>query len=89
MAEALAWVVVCCTVGFVEEIVFRGYLQRQISVVLQAIAFGIAHGYEGVRSMIVIAVIGLAFGLTARLRRSLVPGMVAHAALDLYALTAI
>ena len=88
LVEALAWVVVCCTAGFVEEIVFRGYLQRQIGVVLQAIVFGVAHGYQGVRSVIAIAVIGLAFGLTARLRRSLAPGMLTHAALDLYALAA-
>ena len=38
--------------------------------------------------LLIVAVIVLAFGLTARLRRSLVPGMLAHAALDLYALTA-
>jgi membrane protease YdiL (CAAX protease family) len=88
LAEALAWIVVCCTAGFVEEIVFRGYLQRQTGIVLQAIAFGIAHGYQGVRSMTLIAVIGLAFGIVAKLRRSLVPGMLAHAGLDLYALAA-
>jgi membrane protease YdiL (CAAX protease family) len=88
LVEALAWIVVACTAGFVEEVVFRGYLQRQIGVVLQAIAFGVAHGYQGVRSVTLIAVIGLAFGLVARLRRSLVPGMLTHAALDLWALTA-
>jgi membrane protease YdiL (CAAX protease family) len=89
LVEALAWIVVCCTAGFVEEVVFRGYLQRRIGIILQAVAFGIAHGYQGVRSVIVITVIGLAFGLTARLRRSLAPGMLAHAALDLYALAAL
>jgi len=86
--EALVWIVVCCTAGFVEEIVFRGYLQRRIGVPLQAIVFGIAHGYQGVRSVIAIAVIGLAFGVVAKLRRGLVPGMLTHAALDLYALAA-
>jgi len=88
LAEALAWVVVCCVAGFVEEIVFRGYLQRQIGVILQAVVFGIAHGYQGVRSVIAIAVIGLAFGIVAKLRRSLIPGMITHAALDLWALSA-
>jgi membrane protease YdiL (CAAX protease family) len=88
MVEALAWIVVACTAGFVEEIVFRGYLQRQTGVVLQAIAFGIAHGYQGVRSVIGITIIGLAFGIVANRRRSLVPGMLAHAGLDLYALAA-
>ena len=88
VAEALAWIVVACTAGFVEEVVFRGYLQRQVGLALQAIAFGIAHGYQGVRSVVVIAIIGLAFGLVARFRSSLVPGMLTHAALDLYALAA-
>jgi membrane protease YdiL (CAAX protease family) len=88
LVEALAWVVVACTAGFVEEVVFRGYLQRQIGVVLQAIVFGIAHGYQGVRSVILIAAIGLAFGIVARLRRGLFPGMLTHAALDLWALKA-
>jgi len=88
LVEAFAWIVVACTAGFVEEIVFRGYLQRRIGVVLQAVLFGIAHGYQGVRSVIAVAAIGLAFGLVARFRRSLVPGMLTHAALDVYALAA-
>ena len=71
--------------GVCEEIVFRGYLQRQlpIGVASQAIVFGVSHGYQGVRSIINITVIGLLFGVAAKWRRGLVPGMIAHAATDI------
>lgn len=97
LAEALAprslyafgvFVLLSTVAGFVEEILFRGYLQRQFAaitgsvyaaIVLQAIVFGAGHGYEGTRRMILIFVYGLMFGLLARWRKSLLPGMVAHA----------
>ena len=59
--EIAAWIVVCIIAGIVEEMIFRGYLQRQFTawargavaagVVGSALLFGFAHGYEGVRSM--------------------------------------
>jgi membrane protease YdiL (CAAX protease family) len=83
--EMCIWVLVAITAGVCEEIVFRGYLQRRlpIGVITQAIVFGISHGYQGVRSIINITVIGLLFGIVAKWRRSLVPGMLAHAAIDI------
>jgi len=75
------------TAGFCEEIVFRGYLQRQFStftgapyagVVVQGFIFGAAHGYQGVKYMLLIAVYGCMFGVLALLRRSLRPGIIAH-----------
>jgi membrane protease YdiL (CAAX protease family) len=88
MLEMGVWVVVSIVAGMSEEIVFRGYLQRRlpIGVIAQAIVFGISHGYQGVRSIINITVIGLLFGIVAKLRRSLVPGMIAHAATDIVAI---
>jgi len=74
--------------GFIEEIIFRGYLQRQfgaltgniyLGLVLSAIVFGLGHGYEGPRRMALIAVFGMLFGLLTIWRRSLRPGMIAHA----------
>jgi membrane protease YdiL (CAAX protease family) len=75
----------------VEEILFRGYLQRQIGalsgniyvgLVVSAILFGAGHGYEGARRMVLIAVLGLMFGVLTLLRKSLRPGMMAHALFD-------
>ncbi len=74
--------------GFVEEIIFRGYLQRQLGaltgniyagLLVSAAVFGASHGYEGTRRMIVIFVFGAMFGFLALWRKSLRPGMMAHA----------
>src|SRR6266567_6025932 len=89
--EITVAVLLSMTAGFCEEIIFRGYLQRQLAVlagnawvgiVLSAVAFGCAHGYEGWRRMIMIAVYGMLFGLLAHFRRSLRPGMMTHAVHD-------
>jgi membrane protease YdiL (CAAX protease family) len=93
-AETALWVCLSVTAGFVEEIIFRGYLQRQIGalakniyvgLVLSAIVFGAGHGYEGTRRMVLIAVYGMMFGLLALWRKSLRPGMMAHAWQDSFA----
>jgi hypothetical protein len=87
----MIFVLLSCTAGLVEEILFRGYLQRQISalsgnayvgLIGSAILFGAGHGYEGARRMVLIAVLGAMFGLLALLRKSLRPGMMAHAFFD-------
>ena len=55
--ELAVWFCLSATAGFCEEIIFRGYLQRQfaaighsmlIGVIISAIVFGASHGYEGV-----------------------------------------
>jgi membrane protease YdiL (CAAX protease family) len=90
--ERVAWVVVSVSAGFCEEVVYRGYLQTQltaftrragVAVVLQAALFGIAHGEQGARAIVRVALYGLAFGALARWRRSLWPGIVCHAWTDL------
>jgi membrane protease YdiL (CAAX protease family) len=86
--ELLVWFCLSTTAGICEEIIFRGYLQRQfaaitrsmmVGVLLSAIVFGCAHGYEGVPRMLLIGIYGLMFGLLAWWRKSLRPGMIAHA----------
>src|SRR3954465_13063029 len=59
--ELALWVVLACTAGVCEEIVFRGYLQRQfaamsrsviVGVLASAVIFGASHAYEGGSRMI-------------------------------------
>jgi uncharacterized protein len=85
--EIAVYLALTLSAGFCEEVIFRGYLQRQFTVlsrssaggiVLQGIAFGAGHGYQGWKFMLVIAVFGVTFGLLAVWRRSLRPGMLAH-----------
>lgn len=91
-SESLWWVAVSVSVGFCEELVFRGYLQTQfaaftrrawLAVALQAAIFGLAHAEQGPSSMARIALYGVGFGALARWRRSLAPGIVCHVWTDL------
>lgn len=86
--ELLFWVLLSSSAGLCEEIIFRGYLQRQfgailgnvwIGMLISAGIFGLSHGYEGSRRMLLIAVYGALFGTLAIFRKSLRPGMIAHA----------
>lgn len=89
--EMVLWVVVSITAGFCEEFVFRGYLQKQffaltgntaVAIGAQAIVFGAAHGYQGVKGMVTITLYGALFGVLAVMRKSLRPGMIQHAMQD-------
>ena len=91
--EISLWILVSIAAGVVEEVVFRGYLQRQFSawtrsaaagVIIQAVIFGASHGYQGIASMTAVAAYGVLFGLLAWWRRSLVPGILAHAWTDIF-----
>ena len=93
--EVAAWVLLCIIAGFAEETIFRGYLQRQftawarggvvVGVAFSALLFGTAHGYQGARNMILLAIFGVLFSLLALFRRSLRPGIFAHSWHDLFA----
>ena len=89
--ERCTWVLVAVSVGFAEEVVYRGYLLGQLSawtgstaagVVLQASLFGLAHGQQGVFAAVRIALYGIGFALIAVGRRSVLPGIVCHVAID-------
>ena len=91
--ESASWILSAVTSGFCEEIVFRGYLLKQFAVwtgsvlagmLLQAGLFGAAHPLLGWKQMIVIGVSGVLFALLALWRKSLRPGMVAHAWADIF-----
>jgi uncharacterized protein len=91
--ESLEWIPVALSAGFCEEVAFRGYLQKQFqaitgsagwAVLFQAIVFGIGHLYEGVGPVERITLFGVLFGLLALWRKSLRPGMIAHAWSDIF-----
>lgn len=91
--EMLLWIGLSVSAGFCEEFLFRGYFLRQFSspihrlwlgVVVSSLLFGISHGYEGAAGMIAISVYGALFCALAILRRSLRPGMIAHAWHDIF-----
>jgi CAAX protease family protein len=89
--EAGLFLLLSVFAGLFEEIIFRGYFQRQfialsrnvfLGIVASGVLFGLAHGYQGPRMMVVIGVYGMFFGVLAHLRKSLRPGMMAHALQD-------
>ena len=93
MLESLVWIPLALSAGFCEELVFRGYLQRQfqavtgnagLAVLFQAIVFGVGHLYEGIAPVGLITLYGVLYGLLAVWRKSLRPGMIAHAWSDIF-----
>ncbi len=86
--EIELWILLSVTAGICEEIIFRAYLQRQmaaltgnvwVGIAVSGLIFGSAHGYEGAGRMVLVGIYGMMFGLLAHFRRSLRPGMIAHA----------
>lgn len=91
--EVLLWTGLSVTAGISEEIAFRGYFLRQFGslsggvatgVVCSSLLFGVSHGYEGAAGMIAITAYGAMFCALALARRSLRPGMIAHAWHDIF-----
>jgi membrane protease YdiL (CAAX protease family) len=85
------WVAVGLTIGVSEELVYRGYLQTQlaaftgrpnVATLAQAVLFGIAHADQGAEVAIRMAIYGLAFGVVARARQSLLPCILCHVGTD-------
>jgi hypothetical protein len=85
--ESVIFLGLCVTAATCEELIYRGYLQRQFAawtgsaaaaIVLQGIVFGFSHAYQGIAQVVTIAVYGCLFGLFALWRKSLRPGMLAH-----------
>jgi membrane protease YdiL (CAAX protease family) len=84
--EIAAWVGLCILAGIAEEVVFRGYLHRQftawargavaVGVIVSAAMFGMAHGYQGARNMVMLAVFGALFSVLAHSWHDLFAGLV-------------
>jgi uncharacterized protein len=95
MNEKWLWVVVALSAGICEEAVYRGYLQHQFitftrslpaGILLSAVLFGASHAYQGFRPALLICLGGLMSGTLAWWRRSVRPGMIAHALQDFLAI---
>jgi membrane protease YdiL (CAAX protease family) len=93
-SEYAVWILVAVSAGFCEELVYRGYLLVQLGAfsgsvasgcVLSAALFGLAHAEQGAAVALRFALYGVLLGALAVWRRSLIPGALAHVALDVAA----
>ena len=89
--EFFLWVLLSIVAGICEEAIYRGYFQRQFAalahsvpagILLSAAAFGAVHAYQGWRRALAIAIMAALFGLVAQWRKTVRPGMIAHALQD-------
>jgi membrane protease YdiL (CAAX protease family) len=99
-AERRWWIVLSLTAGICEELLYRGYLLAfllgqfhggvhlgvPVAWGLSALAFGLAHLYQGWRGMLASTAMGLVFGLLAIGTGSLFLPMALHAIIDLQVL---
>lgn len=85
--ERLWWSGFALSAGLCEELVYRGYLLRQFmsftrgtptALVLQAVAYGLAHRVLPAPLVASVALLGVYLGAIAMWQKSLVPGMIAH-----------
>lgn len=92
--EVVVWLCLSASAGICEEIVFRGYLQRQLALItgntafailLQAFLFGIGHAYEGLSAVVAIVLHGLFLGILAQWRGNIRAGILEHAGWDIVA----
>lgn len=86
--EMTLWIALSVTAGICEEALYRGYLQRQLmaltnnapaGILLAGAAFGLSHAYQGLHWAVVIGIEGAMLGALAYWRKSVRPGMIAHA----------
>lgn len=91
--EVALWIAVSISAGICEEIVFRGYFQKQLTaythslvggVLLQGIVFGLNHSYQGFKQVVLISVLGVLYGWFAAWRGNLRSNMIAHAWTDIW-----
>jgi membrane protease YdiL (CAAX protease family) len=92
LAASLVWICLSLSAGICEEIVFRGYLQRQLAtltgriglaILIQAAVFAVGHAYEGTGAVLRIVLHGLVLGVLAHWRGNIRAGIVQHAGWDL------
>lgn len=94
LGAKLCWLPLAFSTAFSEELVYRGYLRRQVEhrsgsatwgIVVQALLFGIAHGPQGPSAVVRFSCYAALLGVVAQRRRGLLSVVVCHGAVDLYA----
>jgi membrane protease YdiL (CAAX protease family) len=90
--EKLAFAGLSLTAGFAEELVYRGFLLWALTrasgslafgVIGSSVVFGIMHAYQDMSGAARAAVLGAVLAMPVLATGSLIPAMVAHAAVDL------
>jgi membrane protease YdiL (CAAX protease family) len=79
------------TAGICEEFLFRGYLIWVLAAwigvlpgaIVSMVVFGLAHGYQGGTFGFRASLVGVFLGVMALVTRSLLPGILLHAAIDM------
>ncbi|HEX2167877.1 MAG TPA: CPBP family intramembrane glutamic endopeptidase [Longimicrobiales bacterium] len=90
--DRLLFVAVSLTAGICEEIVFRGFLIHVIygasgslalALILSSGVFGVAHAYQQPTGALRAGLLGLILALPLVITGSIIPSIIAHAAIDL------
>lgn len=88
-SEFRLFILVAITAGLCEELLYRGYLMRYLGSVMgawalpvHALAFGLAHAYQGPKGVLKTFVAGLLLGALTLGSGSLWPSVVLHAFTD-------
>jgi membrane protease YdiL (CAAX protease family) len=85
--EFVVWICVSATAGICEEMIYRGYLQRQlhalsgnlgVAVLAQAVLFSLGHVDQGWNKVFATGVMGVLWGALAAWRRNLRINMLSH-----------
>jgi membrane protease YdiL (CAAX protease family) len=88
----VVWIAVALTAGVCEEFLYRGWLlsliatasgSLWIALVASSIVFGFAHAYQGRNGILGASVLGIVMGGVFLFSRTLLPGQILHAAIDL------
>lgn len=75
VSDLSLWIFVSLSAGVCEELIFRGYLQQQVTawtkrpivaIVCVGALFGAIHLYEGVAAVVALAALGIVYGLLVR-----------------------
>ncbi|HEX9160296.1 MAG TPA: CPBP family intramembrane glutamic endopeptidase, partial [Thermoanaerobaculia bacterium] len=92
VGDVWLWLAISLSAGFCEEFLFRGYLLRQfqaltgslpLALTLQALVYGAVHLVLPYQLAVSVTVLALLLGTLAVWQKSLLPGMIVHAAIDL------